>query len=95
VVSVEHYDTKRHRRHISCNAQKLFEGVGKAEGIGVGYFYTMPPSERDAWVKTHNEQANRIFQLLLEDAEKKSPVFAARLDDRGPKELEGLEHPLE
>ena len=58
-------------------------------------FHRMPPSEVQIAEKMIDEQANRLFQHLLEQAEASSPASAALLDNRGPKELEGLENPLE
>jgi len=75
-----------HRNHLRALARlKALESI---------IFERMQPSERAAWEKTYDEQANRIFQDLLEKVEAKSPGFAALLDNRGPDELEGLDNPL-
>jgi len=75
-----------YRKHLELAARlKALESV---------VFERMPASERDAWLKICNQQANRIFQQFLENVEKKSPSLAAMLDNRGPDDLEGIEDPL-
>lgn len=54
----------------------------------------LPDAERGAWRKLLDEQANRLFQLSLEEVEKKSPAFAASLDNRESQEMDGVETPL-
>ncbi len=51
----------------------------------------VPKEEREQWYASLDTLTNQILQKYLESFEKESPFFAARLDDRGPNELKGLE----
>jgi hypothetical protein len=75
-----------HRNHLRALARlKALESL---------IFERMLPGEREAWTKSYDEQANKVFQHYLELAEDKSPGFAAALDNRSPIELEGIDDPL-
>ncbi len=52
---------------------------------------SVPPEERNDWYEQSDRQYDRCLQDVLEEFEKRSPGFAALLDDRGPDELRGLE----